>query len=144
MSAMSDYLENKLVDHIFRARTFSLPASIYVGLFTAAPSDAGGGTEVSGNNYSRAQLAPSDSNWAATQGGGPAAPSSGTGGLTTNKVAISFPTPSGTWGLVTHYGVFDAVSGGNLLLHGALAVQKTINTSDVVEYPIDALAVTFA
>lgn len=144
MSAMSDYLENKLVDHIFRARAFSLPASIYVALFTAAPSDSGGGTEVAGNNYARAQLAPSDSNWAATQGGGPAAPSSGTGGVTSNKVAISFPTPSGNWGLVTHWGVFDAVSGGNLLFHGALSIQKTINQDDVVEYPIDAFVVTFA
>lgn len=67
MAAMSDYLENKIVDWLFRGQTYTPPTGLYVALYTAAPSDAGGGTEVSGNNYARVNLAPSLTNWAGTQ-----------------------------------------------------------------------------
>ena len=144
MSKASDYLENKIIDHIFRGRSFTAPAALYVSLHTADPTDAAGGAEVSGNNYSRAQLNPSDTNWAATQGGTPAAASSGTGGQTSNKGTITFATPSGSWGLVTHFGIWDASTSGNLLVHGALTVSKTINASDAVTFPVDALTVTLA
>ncbi|HEY9245638.1 MAG TPA: hypothetical protein VIO11_02215, partial [Candidatus Methanoperedens sp.] len=74
MAGMSDYLENKLIDHIFRARSFTAPTQLWVGLLTAAPSDAGGGTEVSGGSYARATPGVnSDTAWTATQGGTPAA-----------------------------------------------------------------------
>lgn len=143
MSQMSDYLENKLVDHIFRATAFTMPAALYVSLHTANPVDAGSGTEVSGSNYSRAALAPSTANWGNTQNSGVGV-SSGTGGQTLNKGIISFPTPSATWGTVTHFGIWDASSAGNLIVYGALTVSKTINTSDVVTFPVDTLSVTFA
>lgn len=131
MAAMSDYLENRLIDHLFRGRSFTAPAQVWIGLFTAAPSDAGGGTEVSGGSYARATRGVnSDTAWEATQGGTPAAASSGTGGATTNPAAITFPAPSANWGVVTHIGIFDAVSGGNLLFHGALTTSKTINNGD--------------
>mgnify|MGYP000656172872 FL=1 len=77
MSAMSNYLENKLVDHIFRGVSFTAPAALHVALFTAAPSDSGGGTEVSGGSYARAALSPSTTNWAST--GGAAKPISPSG-----------------------------------------------------------------
>lgn len=144
MSKASDYLENKIIDHIFRGRSFTAPAALYVSLHTADPTDTAGGAEVSGNNYSRAQLNPSDTNWAATQGGTPAAASSGTGGQTSNKATITFATPSGSWGLVTHFGIWDASTSGNLLVHGALTVSKTINTNDAVSFPADSLTVTVA
>ena len=129
MSAASDYLENQLIDHIFRAGTFTKPTVLAIGLFTAAPSDAGGGTEVSGGSYARVQRDPSDTNWTATQGGTTGA-SSGTSGHTDNAAAITFPAPTANWGLVTHWGLFDATSGGNLLLWGALTISKTINNGD--------------
>lgn len=144
MSKASDYLENKIIDHIFRGRSFTAPAALYVSLHTADPTDAAGGAEVSGNNYSRAQLNPSDTNWAATQGGTPAAASSGTGGQTSNKGVITFATPSGSWGTVTHFGIWDAATTGNLLVHGALTVSKVINTNDAVTFPVDSLTVTLA
>ena len=94
MAAMSDYLENKLIDHIFRATAFTAPATIYIGLHTAAPSDTGGGTEVSGNAYARVAVVSGTTAWNATQGG-TAGASSGTDGTTENASAITFPTP--TW-----------------------------------------------
>ncbi len=146
MSAMSNYLENKLVDHIFRAQSFSAPATLYVALFTSAPSDSGGGTEVSGGNYARASVTSSLANWAGTQSAGSTTASSGTGGQTSNNGAITFNAPSGAnWGTVTHFGIFDAASSGNLLFHGALTAPKTINDGDSApSFQTAQLAVTFA
>lgn len=142
---MSDYLENKLVDHIFRARSFTAPSTIYVALFTAAPSDSGGGTEVSGGSYARVQVGPSDSAWKSTQGTTTAVASSGTGGQTMNGSSITFPTPSANWGSITHFGIFDASSGGNLLFWGALTTAKTVNNGDPApSFAGDALTVTLA
>lgn len=143
MSQMSNYLENKLVDHIFRATSFTAPAALYVSLHTADPLDTGAGTEVSGNAYARSQLNPSTSNWANTQNSGTSA-SSGTGGQTSNKAIIAFTTPTASWGTVTHFAVWDASTTGNMICYGALTVSKTINTSDVVTFPVDSLAVVFA
>lgn len=69
MSALTDYLENKLVDHIFRASSYTKPSVLAVALFTSAPGEAGGGTEVTGGSYARVEVNPSDTNWNATQGG---------------------------------------------------------------------------
>lgn len=144
MSAMSDYLENKLIDQIFRGQAAPTTSTLYVALFTAAPSDSGGGTEVSGNNYSRAAVTSSLANWAGTQSSGSTTASSGTGGATSNNGAITFATPSATWGTVTHFGIFDAATTGNLLFSGALTTSKTINSGDTVSFPAGTLSVTFA
>lgn len=140
MAAMTDYLENKLIDWFFRAQAIGItgataaagtgPTSLYYGLFTAAPSDTGGGTEVSGGSYARVTVASSLANYAGTQSSGSTTASSGSGGLTSNNGTITFPAPTANWGSVTHFGVFDASSGGNLLIHGALTVAKTINNGD--------------
>lgn len=140
MSALSDYLENKIVDLILRGQAFAAPANVYVGLLTAAPADAGGGTEVSGGSYARVAVAGSLANWAGTQGAGTTVASSGSGGTTSNNGVITFPTPSAGWGTVTHVGVYDAASGGNLLWHSALGVSKTINTGDSVSFPAGTLS----
>lgn len=144
MSAMSDYLENKLVDQIFRAQAFAFPATLYVGLLTAAPSDSGGGTEVTGGSYARASVTASLANFAGTQGAGTTVASSGTGGQTSNNATISFATPTASWGTVTHFGIYDAASAGNLLFWGALTISKTINQGDTVTFPAASLSVTFA
>lgn len=144
MSAMSDFLENKLIDQLFRGQAAPTTTNLYVGLLTAAPSDSGGGTEVSGNNYSRVTVASSLANWAGTQSAGSTTASSGTGGQTSNNNAITFATPSGTWGTVTHFGIYDATTGGNLLFYGALTISKTINQSDTVTFPAGSLTITFA
>jgi len=143
MSALSNFLENRLVDQIFRAQAAPTTSTLHVGLYTAAPSDAGGGTEVSGNAYARAAVTSSLANWAGTQSAGSTTASTGSGGVTSNNNAITFPTPSGTWGTVTHFGIFDAASAGNLLFHGALTISKTINSGDTVSFPAGTLTVTF-
>ena len=144
MSQISNYLENKIVDLVFRGQSYSAP-TVYVGLYTAAPSAAGGGTEVSGGSYARVKTAASTSqalgDWTATQGGTSGA-SSGTSGNTTNADTLTFPTPSAGWGTVTHFGLFDAASGGNLIFWGPLTIAKTVNQADVVAFPAGSLSVT--
>ena len=144
MSAMSDYLENKLVDQIFRAQTAPTTTTLYIALYTAAPSDSGGGTEVTGGSYARVAVTSSLANWAGTQSAGSTTASSGTGGATSNNNSITFPTPTATWGTVTHFAIYDAASGGNELFWGALTIAKTVNISDTVSFPAASLSVTFA
>jgi hypothetical protein len=141
---MSDYLENKLVDQLFRGQSAPTTTTLYVALLTAAPSDSGGGTEVSGGSYTRVAITSSLANWAGTQAAASTVASSGTGGQTSNNAAITFPTPAATWGLVTHFGIYDAASAGNLLFWGALTISKTINQADTVTFPAASLSVTFA
>jgi hypothetical protein len=138
----SDYLENLIVDHLFRTRTFTKPSALWVALFTAAPTDAGGGTEVTGGSYARVNLAPLDTNWNATQGG-TSGNSSGTGGQTSNAVAITFAAPTANWGTVTHFGLYDASTAGNLLIWDALTTAKTINSGDAApSFAPSALQIT--
>lgn len=133
---MSDYLEVELRKHIFRTGSFTKPTVLAVALFTAAPSDSGGGTEVSGGSYARVQRDPLDANWTGA---------SATNGLTDNAAALTFPVPSANWGVVTHFGIFDATTGGNLLFHGALTTSKTINNGDPAPaFAVGELDVTFA
>lgn len=130
MSSMSDYLENKLIDHLFRGTAFTAPATLYFGLLTAAPSDSGGGTEVTGGSYARVGVAASLANFAGTQSAGSTVASSGTGGQTSNNGAITFPAPTANWGVVTHFAIYDAPTAGNLIAWAALTAPKTINNGD--------------
>ena len=143
---MTDYLENKVTDWLLRGQGYAPPSPMYVGLFTAAPSDTGGGTEVStsGTNYARAGVTPSLANWSGTQSAGSTTASSGTGGLSSNNGAITFNTPSASWGTVTHFGIFDAVSGGNLLVWGALGASQAVGSGQVVQFNAGQLTITLA
>lgn len=142
--AATNYLENKIADHLFRATSYSKPAALYIGLFTAAPSDTGGGTEVTGGSYARVVRSPSDTNWTATQGGTTGA-SSGTGGQVTNASIVTFPAPTATWGTVTHFGIFDASTSGNLLFYGALTSSRLISNGDgAPSFAAGTLTVTVA
>jgi hypothetical protein len=135
MSNASDYLEDNIVKHLFRTGSYTKPSNLYVALYTAAPSDSGGGTEVTGGSYARVACNPSDSNWAAT---------SGTNGVTSNVAAINFGTASASWGTITHFGILDASSGGNLLVWGALSASKTVGSGDAFQIPAGSLTVTVA
>lgn len=144
MAHATNYLENKLVDHVFRAAAFAKPASLYIGLFTAAPSDAGGGTEVTGGGYARVSYPPGDANWTATQGG-IVGVSSGTTGATSNAAVVTFATPSADWGTVTHFGIFDAATGGNPLVLGPLTASRDILNGDPPpRFPAGSLTITVA
>lgn len=142
MTALTNFAENKIIDALLRAQAIGTPATWYVGLFTAAPSDTGGGTEVSGGSYARVAVTASLANFAGTQSAGSTTASSGTGGTSSNNGAITFPAPTANWGVVTHFGIFDASSGGNLWIWGALTVSKTINNGDAAP-SFAAAALTF-
>lgn len=143
MSRMTNYLENKLIDHIFRNQAFSAPATLYISLHTADPGETGANELPVSGNYSRAAIASSLANWTATQGGNAGA-SSGTGGATSNSAAANFPVPSANWGLVTHFAIWDSAAGGNPLFYAPLTTSKTINANDSVSFAADTLNVTFA
>jgi len=135
MSKMSDYLEVELRKHIFRTGSFTKPSALYVSLHTADPTDDASGTEVSGGSYARVQRDPLDANWTGA---------SSTNGQTDNAAAITFPSPTGNWGSVTHFGIWDASTSGNMLIHGALTTPKTVNNGDAAPaFAIGALVVTF-
>lgn len=150
MAAWSDFAENKLVDWFFRGQAIGItgataaagtgPGTLYVALLTAAPSDTGGGTEVTGGSYARVAVTSSLANWAGTQGAGTTTASSGNTGTTSNNNAITFPAPTANWGVVTHAAVYDAASGGNLLFYSALGVSKTVNNGDAApSFPAGSL-----
>lgn len=130
MSAFTDYTENKLIDWLFRGQAFTPPATMYVALFTANPTDTGGGTEVSGGSYARVAVTSALANWAGTQSAGSTVASSGTNGTTSNNGTVTFPAPTANWGVITGFGIFDAASSGNLLIYGALTISKTVNNGD--------------
>ena len=114
----SDYMEDKVLN-ILRGTAFAA-VSPYVGLMTAAPGETGPGTEVSGGAYARV---------AVTFG----APS---GGAISNSGAVNFPTPTGNWGTIVGFGIFDAETSGNMLYYGDITPNKTINTGDTVTFPV--------
>jgi len=155
MSQMTDFLENKLIDFLFRGQALGItgasaaagtgPTSVWVGLFTATPSDTGGGTEVSGGSYARVAVSSSLTNWAGTQAAASTVASSGTGGQTSNNAAITFAAPTANWGTITSFGIFDALTAGNLLMYGTLGTSKTVNNGDAAPaFNAAQLTVTFA
>jgi hypothetical protein len=141
----SDYVENKLVDLLVRGQAFTAPATVYVGLSTAACNDAGFGTEVTNaNNYARKDITASLANWAGTQAAASTTASSGTGGVTSNNGVITFNVPSGSWGTVTHWFIADSGTHntGNLLICDDLTTPQAIGSGNTVTFAIGALTIT--
>jgi hypothetical protein len=130
MAALSDYAEKLLLDWAMTTGSATRPTAWYVALYTAAPSDSGGGTEVSTGGYSRQ---------AVTFGA-----ASSPGGTTSNTGAVSFTASGANYGTVTHIGIFDNSTSGNLLWHGALTTSKTVNDGDTLEFSIGNIDLTIA
>ena len=128
MAEMSNYLENAVINAVLRNSSYTSPSTVYVGLFTSDPTDAGSGTEVSGGSYARTSV---------TFG-------SPSNGVTTNSAAVEFPQATDNWGTVTHIGIHDASSSGNLLFHTALDTSKAIATGDIFKIASGNLSVTLA
>lgn len=126
----TDYLENKIVDWLFRGQSFTPPATLYFSLHTASCSDSSPGTEVTGGSYARVAVTASLANFAGTQSAGSTAASSGTSGTTSNNVAITFVAPTANWGSITHVGINDALTSGNQLACNPLTIPKTVNNGD--------------
>ena len=125
---MSDYLENKVLDHVLGTTSYTMPTTVYVGLSTGSFADDNSGTELTGGSYARQSIAFD-------------AAASGT---TDNTSAVDFPVATANWGTVSHFGLFDASSGGNLLVHGAFASSKTVETGDVLRIGAGELDITAA
>lgn len=132
MAGKSDFLENEILDHILGGPDYVRPATIYIALFTVAPtSDAGtGGTEVSttSTGYARAAVTNDATNF-------PAAAS----GTKSNGTAITFPTATAAWGTIVAFGIYDAATAGNLLFWNVLTASKVINTNDIAQFPATSL-----
>jgi len=125
MAGFSDYLENALLDHAFAVSAYTPAGTVYAALYTAAPTDAGGGTECSGTGYARQAISF-------------AAASTGT---VVNDAIVNFGTAGSAWGTVSNFGVFDAASAGNLLAWEALTASKTIGEDDPVSFPVGQLSI---
>ena len=130
MAGFSDYLEDKVLEHVFGGNTYTAPSTLYVALYTSAPSDTGGGTEVSGGGYVRKTATFNVS---------------GTNPTTASNVgAIEYPTATANYGTVTSVGIFDASSGGNLLAYANLTASKVVSTGDVFRFNAGDLDITLA
>lgn len=132
MSALSDYLENELADHILGGSDYARPGTVYFALFTAAPTDAGGGTEVSGGSYARKAVTNNATNFP-----------SAVAGVKTTGADVTFVTATGSWGEVVAYGIYDAATGGNLLFHGTLTTARTVESGDTPKFPSGSFSLTF-
>lgn len=142
---MSNYLSNKLIDLIWRGQAYAWPATLYAGLCTSAPSNAGGGIEVATGSYARASIASTMAAWSGTQGAGTTVASSGTAGRISNNVSVTFPAPTASWGTVSHAILRDASTGGNLMFWGALTSPMTISSGGIApSFAADNLGITFA
>ena len=130
MAEFSNYLEDALINAVLRNTSYTSPATVYVSLYTSDPTDADSGTEVStsGTGYART---------AVTFG----APSNG---VSTNSADVTFPTATASWGTVTHIGIHDALTSGNLLFHTPLDTSKTIDSGDIFKITSGNLSVTLA
>ncbi|MBO88194.1 MAG: hypothetical protein CMP14_01620 [Rickettsiales bacterium] len=129
MSAMSNYLELKVLDHILSTTAYTMPSGIYLALSTGSFGEDASGTELSGNAYARQ---------------GDVAFSAASGGTTSNSANIEFPAATGSWGSVSHWALFDASSSGNMLIHGAFSAAKTITTGDILRVNAGDLDITAA
>jgi hypothetical protein len=128
MAAISNYLEDALINATLRNTSYTSSASVYVALFTTNPTDADSGTEVSGGSYARVEATfdvPSN-------------------GSASTNADVEFAQATGSWGTITHFGIYDAIENGNLLYHGALTESKTISTGDLFKIPTGSLTVTLA
>lgn len=128
MANFSNYLENALINATLRNTSYSSPTTVYVALYTTDPTDANTGTECTGGSYARTSV---------TFG----APSNG---VATNSADVTFPTATGSWGTITHVGVMDADTTGNLLYHASLTASKTVGNGDIFKISSGNLSVTLA
>lgn len=128
MSALSNYLENALLNATLGGVSYTSPSSVYLGLFLTDPTDAGSGTEVSGGSYMRSQI---------TFG-------TASGGQISNVAAINFEVATTDWGTIGWVGIFDAASGGNLLFHAPLNTPAVINTGNLLTMPVGSIVATLS
>jgi hypothetical protein len=118
VAAASNYLENELLDLVLRNSAFAMPPGNFVALATSSFGDDNSGTgELTGGGYARQSV-----DFANASGGSAA----NVADLTFTNITGNASTP------ISHIGIFDAVTGGNLLFHGALTTPKTVPVGEDV------------
>ena len=130
MAALSDYAEKLLLDWMMTTGSATRPTTWFLALFTESPGDAGTGMELSGNGYSRQAIA--------------FAAADSPDGTTENTGPVSFTADGGDWGSVTHIGIYDASTIGNLLWHGAMTTPRTVNDTDTLTFAAGSVVLTLA
>ena len=129
MGGFADHWENKILDHVFGKASYT-PPTIYLGLSTSNPlDDATGLAEPSGNGYARVQTSAPD--W-----------SDASGGSLDNAHNMTFAEATGSWGTITHFVLFDAATGGNMLAHGALSQPRAVSSSDTARFAAGDLSIS--
>lgn len=123
MAELSNYLENKLLDHVLRSTSYTSPTTVYVGLYTSDPGDDNSGTECTGGAYARQILSVTTA----------------TDGIVTSSADVTFPQATNSWGTISHIGLLDAVTSGNLLMHTPLTTSRTIEAGDVIKIATGSL-----
>ena len=128
MAAISTYLANKLLDHTLRNVAYTPPTTVYLALYTSNPGAGDTGTEVSGGGYARQAVTFNPAS----------------GGQVVNSADVVFPVATASWGTITHVGIKDSATGGNLLYYAPLSVTKTIDTGDQIKFPAGQLSFSMA
>ena len=125
--SFANYLENKVLDHVFGGTSYSAPGTIYAALFTATPGEGDTGTEIStsGSAYGRQTIAFTVS-----------------GNSATNTSAVEWAQATSNWGTITHVGIYDASTSGNLMAYASLTESKTVNNGDVIRINASQLTIT--
>lgn len=133
MAGKSDYLENKVLDHILGGPDYARPATVYIAVYTVAPTadDGTGGTEVTGGAYARVAVTNNATNFPAAAAG-----------VKANGTVITFPTATAPWGTLVAFSVMDASTAGNMLFWGLLTANKIITTNDIAQFPVGSLVFT--
>lgn len=128
MPAKSYSFDNEILNYWLRnqAQTIVPVATVYAALYTVAPTQSGGGTEVSGGSYART---------AVTFG----APSNG---VSTNSAPVTFPAATAGWGIVVAVAIFDNTVGGNMLYYGTLGTSKQVDNGDTASFAATSLSIT--
>lgn len=131
MGSKSNFLELELLDHVLGNAAYSAPATVHIALFTATPSDTGGGTEVTGGSYARAAVTNNATNWPAAAAGAKA-----------NGTEIAFTEATASWGTVVAFGIFDAATSGNLLYWGDVTPNKAVASGDIARFKVGDIDIT--
>lgn len=126
----SNYLENAILNHVLGGMSYTPPASMDIALYTLAPDDAGGGTEVTGGSYLRVNVANNATTWPAASAGSKS-----------NGIEIEFPKATADWGTIVAFALFDTAATPNMLYWGDLTTSKIIASSDTAIFEIGSIVI---
>lgn len=132
MAQASNFLENKFLTGLLGGSNVTFSGKPYIALMKSSPSDTGGGTEVTGTNYSRVRIGDT----------GQGNFTVGSTGTATNSAAFTFADAGSNWGTVTHIALYDSATGGNLLLFATLNASANIQSGDIFKIPASGFTIT--